>query len=135
MIDCVYIGDSIAVGLQQLDRHCAVYAKVGANTNFITKHYFGKGGQSYTVISMGSNWPDNPHNRQNAINLRNSIHSDIVIWIVPYDRGVASVIRGVAMEFKDSYMDLKAIPSKDHVHPNFKTAHKILDQVIGDVYD
>jgi len=135
MIDCAYIGDSIAVGLQQLDRQCEVHAKVGANTDFITRNFVGQYGGDYTIISMGSNWPDNPHNRENAMKLRKSLHSSQVIWILPYNRTAARVIREVAMQFNDSYVELSGIPSKDGLHPNYRIAQRRIDKTLELGYD
>lgn len=133
--DCAYVGDSIAVGLQQLDRECAVYAKVGASTDYITKHYLNAQGATYTVVSMGSNFPQNPKNAANARKLRRGIQSDLVIWILPYNRTAAEAIRLVAREFGDAVVDLHGIPSKDHVHPNYRRAMQHIDANLNLLYD
>jgi len=130
MIDCAYIGDSIAVGLQQLEPRCAIHAKVGANTDFIVRNYSGEYGKYYTIISMGSNWPDNPNNLDNIVKLRRSIHSKKVIWILPYKRNIAYLVSQIAVQFNDSYVDLHGIPSKDHLHPDYKTAHAMIEKVL-----
>ena len=132
--DCAYVGDSIAVGLQQLDRECAVYAKVGASTDYIAKTYSGAQGAIYTVISMGSNLPNNPNNLENAIKLRKSIDGQI-IWILPYNRVAANTIKQVAKKFGDSYIDLSPIPTKDHVHPNYKQINRKINQYLKVMFD
>ena len=117
-MDCAFIGDSIAVGLQQVQPDCAVHAKVGAGSDFILTKNYGTSTNSYVVISMGSNWPNNPRNRANAIKLRKSIKTELVVWILPYNRTAATTMRAVAQQFQDNYVDLNAFPSKDHVHPS-----------------
>jgi hypothetical protein len=133
--DCAYVGDSIAVGLQQLDPGCAVYAKVGASTDYIAKQYLNAQGANYTVVSMGSNFPLNSKNAANARKLRKSIKSDLVIWILPYNRVAAESIRIVAREFGDSYIDLQGIPSRDHVHPNYHRVNQRIDGALNAYYD
>jgi hypothetical protein len=134
--DCAYVGDSIAVGLRQMDAQCAVYAKVGANTDYITKHYKGAQGAMYTVISMGSNAPLNPRNTANARKLRRSVQSDLVIWVLPYNRTAAEAIKVVAREFGDGWVDLKVFPSKDHVHPSgYRKVSKQIKNSVTYYYD
>lgn len=128
MIDCAYIGDSIAVGLHQLDTKCAIHAKIGADTDYIVKHFIGKGGDAYTVISMGSNWPNNPHNYENAFKLRRSLKSKKVIWILPYNREAATAIKRVVEIYNDSFVDLSGISSKDRVHPDYTKTHPIVKE-------
>lgn len=137
MIDCAYIGDSIAVGLQQVDHHCVVHAKVGAGSDFIVNNYSSKDREAYTIVSMGSNWPSNPNNYRNASKLRASFaKAQLVIWILPYDRKAAAVIRQVAKEHGDAYVDLAVFPSKDHVHPrNYKQVSKRVDDCVTYYYD
>jgi len=130
---CSYIGDSIAVGLESVDKTCSVYAKVGAGSDFITKHYVGKDRGDYTVVSMGSNDPKNPRLYQNAVKLRKSFkQAELVVWILPRDRRAAEVIRKVANQFQDNWVDLGKYPSNDNIHPkSYKQINKdIIDGVM-----
>lgn len=134
-VDCTYVGDSIAVGLHMMDNRCAVHAKVGASERYIVQHFSGAKDQSYVIISMGSNDPMNPHNLEDARRFRKTIKADVVVWILPYNRVAAGDITLVAREFRDSYLDLAPIPTKDKVHPNYKIAHKRLDALLDEVFD
>ena len=91
-MDCAYIGDSIAVGLEQLDTNCAIYARVGASSEFIARQYRNADAEDYVVISMGSNDPNNPRLLQNAERLRRTITARRVVWILPYNRTAAGDI-------------------------------------------
>lgn len=124
MIDCVYIGDSIAVGLQQLEHRCAVHAMVGASSTFITKHYKGYDATDHAVISMGSNDPYSPDLLENAIKLRKSLHVKTVIWILPYNKMASANIQIVARLYGDIVVDLSPIPTKDGIHPNYERVHE-----------
>ena len=119
MIDCAYIGDSIAVGLEQQDRRCELHARVGADSQFIAKNYSGRGGDDYTVISIGSNDYDRATVSRNATALRNSIRSKKVIWVLPYNRDMAIVILQLVRTrySNDSYIDLRRFETNDNVHP------------------
>lgn len=123
-MDCAYIGDSIAVGLHRLDNDCAVYARSGASSEFITRRYQHADADDYVVISMGSNDPNNPNLLENAERLRRSITARKVIWILPYNRIAAGDIAIVAREFRDSVVDLRPIPSRDGLHPDYHRANR-----------
>lgn len=132
MIDCAYIGDSIAVGLHQLDTKCAVHAKVGASTDYITKHFIGQGGKKYTIISMGSNNPYSPQNMKNAEKLRASLGTEtLVIWVLPYNRIAAGDIQIVARAYGDMWVDLSGYKSKDHVHPTYGPVSKKIKNFVN----
>lgn len=137
MIDCQYIGDSIAVGLQQLDRKCEVHAKIGASANFIVKNYskYGQNARDYVVISIGSNDPYNPNNLANARKLRRSIEAEAVVWILPYNPVAAGDIKLVAREFGDSYIELNHYPSRDHVHPSYRPVAREIQETLNAVFD
>jgi hypothetical protein len=125
-MDCAYIGDSIAVGLEQLDTNCALYARVGASSEFITRNYRNADAEDYVVISMGSNDPNNPQLLENAERLRRSITARKVIWILPYNRVAAGDIAIVAREFRDSVVDLRPIPSRDGLHPDYRRVNRAI---------
>lgn len=137
MMDCVYIGDSIAVGLQKYEPSCGIYAKVGADTDFIVKKFSGTKVGGHAVISMGSNAPMNPRNYQNALKLRKSLDVGFVVWILPYDRKAAAAIRKVAEQFSDAIVDLSAIgiPTKDRVHPNYRRTSDIVQDIVAYAYE
>lgn len=128
-MDCAYIGDSIAVGLQQLDNDCAIYARVGASSEFITRRYRNADAEDYVVISMGSNDPNNPNLLRNAERLRREITARKVIWILPYNRVAAGDITIVARQFRDSVMDLRPVPTRDGVHPNYRQVSRQIQRI------
>lgn len=134
-MSCVYVGDSIAVGLHHLETRCAVHAQVGAGSSLIVKKYKGADGLDHAVISMGSNDPGNPLLLANAESLRKSIHAKTVIWILPYNRTAAQAIEIVAHEFHDRTVDLKPFPTKDGVHPEYQIAHRKIRHILKHAVD
>lgn len=130
-MDCAYIGDSIAVGLEQLDNDCAVYARVGASSEFITQRYSNADAEDYVVISMGSNDPNNPRLIRNAERLRRAITARRVVWILPYNRTASGSIAAVARRFRDTVVDLRPVPSRDGVHPNYRTVNRQIQRIVN----
>ena len=63
MIDCMIIGDSIAVGTHQFKKECVAYATGGLNTWQWNKKYDGKVLASpVVIISLGTNDHKGVHN-------------------------------------------------------------------------
>lgn len=115
-MDCIAVGDSIAVGIGQA-AHCTINAKVGVSSSYIADHTISSN-KSVAVISAGSNDPTNPRLRTNLDRIRYKITSKSVIWILPYNRKAAAVVKAVAVQHGDGYIDLYAFKTRDGVHPS-----------------
>ena len=81
MIECLILGDSIAVGIGQHRPDCAVIAKVGITSQNWLKNYnnhptFNKPYKVVT-ISLGSNDFKASHTAESLYDIRNKIKSDI----------------------------------------------------------
>jgi uncharacterized protein with von Willebrand factor type A (vWA) domain len=116
MIECIAIGDSIAVGVGQA-AHCKINAKVGASSSYVADHTISSN-KSVAVISAGSNDPHNPRLRTNLDRIRSKITAKRVIWILPYNRKAAAVVQAAAVQYGDGYIDLAAFKTRDGVHPS-----------------
>lgn len=114
-MDCVAVGDSIAVGIGQA-MHCSINAKVGAGSSYIAGHTVTTS-KNVAVISVGSNDPNNPNLRNNLDKIRSKISSKRIVWILPYNRKAASVVKAIAVQHGDAYIDLKGFSTRDGVHP------------------
>lgn len=115
-MDCIAIGDSIAVGVGQA-AHCSINAKVGASSSYIADHVVSSS-RDVAVISAGSNDPSNPKLRTNLDKIRSKITAKRVVWILPYDRKAAAVVKAVAVQHGDGYVDLSGFKTRDGVHPS-----------------
>lgn len=115
-MDCVAIGDSIAVGVGQA-AGCVLGARVGVSSSYISNHVISSDNE-VAVISAGSNDPRNPSLRKNLEKIRSKIHSNRVVWILPYDRSAARIVKSVAITHGDGYIDLSDYRTRDGVHPS-----------------
>ena len=124
-MDCISIGDSIAVGIGQA-AHCTVNAKVGASSSFIADHVISSS-KGVAVISAGSNDPHNPRLRSNLDRIRSKVTARKVVWILPYNRSAAAVVKAVAVQHGDGYIDLSGFTTRDGIHPSSyqKVARKL----------
>lgn len=119
MIDCVLIGDSIAVGLKQ-HLPCVLEAKVGRSSHHqavIIKPIIA----GTVIISLGSNDVGDSLAIKSLIRhlrvVRRNIDADKVIWVLPYHNQPHEAIRRVAAENGDGLLDLINFRTNDGVHP------------------
>lgn len=115
-MDCIAVGDSIAVGIGQA-AHCTINAKVGAGSSFIANHTVSVH-RNVAVISAGSNDPLNPNLSKNLEKIRSKINASTVIWVLPYNRKAAMIVKSVANRHGDRYIDLASVKTNDGVHPS-----------------
>jgi lysophospholipase L1-like esterase len=118
MIECLIVGDSIAVGTAHFRPECAVMAKSGINSRDWNERHFHDQLQSDTVIiSLGSNDLKTLNTFKEIILLRSRIKARRVFWILPANKPQkVELIRMVAAEYKDTIVPIPKV-SKDHVHP------------------
>lgn len=129
MIECLIIGDSIAVGVSQVRHECVSIAKSGINSNDWNKKHLHKLKPTKTlIISLGAN--DLGINTEGNIrSLRTNAQAEKVFWLLPSQKlkpvQVESVKR-VAAEFGDTVIPRpESNISADGVHPTYK-GYKIL---------
>lgn len=112
MIDCIAVGDSIAVGTGQA-MHCTVRAHVGWPSGKIITLSNGVKAE-LCIISAGSNDPKNPKLVVNLKKIRNNVNCKKVVWIKPVNSTAANAVYS-AKNATDSIVSFT--PSKDNVHP------------------
>jgi hypothetical protein len=121
MLDCLVMGDSIAVGTAHFRKECAVIAKSGINsTDWKKKHLASMPNAKTTIISLGSNdWDKMTANNLHAI--RSKIDGK-VYWILPSltrKPQERQVVREIANEFGDTVIDRPKEMSADGIHPTY----------------
>ena len=121
MLDCLILGDSIAVGVSQYRPECQVKAEVGISSTGYNEKFGIVTCQANTVIiSLGSNDSSATQTAKGSLKLRNSIDADRVIWIIPPEirNDKKFMIIKVAMHFNDVILDIpSSYVGPDHVHP------------------
>lgn len=124
MLECLIMGDSIAVGIAQQRPDCVVEAKVGINSmDYVNGLYFfyAVTPAKTTVISLGSNDWDTSETYPVLVTLRDEIKGS-VLWILPANKDeVRNIMLTIARERGDAVADTRAWPlSLDGVHPTAK---------------
>jgi lysophospholipase L1-like esterase len=121
MIECIILGDSIAVGTAHFRPECVALAKSGINSRDWNKQNRNNPVAAGTVIiSLGSN--DTQHIRTiwEVTQLRERVKAEQVFWILPANKKhVAGFVETVARDFGDTIVRIPEL-SKDGVHPTTK---------------
>ena len=123
MIECLIMGDSIAVGIGQFRPDCVVEAKVGINSedyaNGLFRHFYLED-SAKTIISLGSN-DGYVESYGPMLAIRELIKSD-VIWILSSNNEESRFAAlTIARHYGDNVIDTSSYPlSKDGVHPTRK---------------
>jgi hypothetical protein len=130
MFACLFFGDSLALGTGMavnalLPRACEIRAAEGASSMAMMRWTPSPRRYGTTILSVGSNddiGPATPPRlRLRAVeritNLRSHPPSHRYIWLLPYDRSRAALVRRIAATFGDEILDLARFPSRDGIHP------------------
>jgi lysophospholipase L1-like esterase len=121
MIDCLILGDSLAVGVGQIRTECVTYAKSGINSRDYIQKYQGPFDAKSVIISLGSN--DYATMTDASIRtLRERMPpGQIVYWILPNIKDpIRKIITKVATENNDVILDARNYKtSPDSVHPTY----------------
>ena len=118
MLECLILGDSIAVGVGQFRPECEVHAKVGINSrNWVDRNITKDLAANTVVISLGSNDSKNMKTLKELFVLREVIEAKRVYWIVPaVNPDAQEAVKLVAEKFEDKIIFIPQL-AKDKVHP------------------
>lgn len=118
MIECLIIGDSIAVGIHQNRQECIRHAQIGITSQNWNKKFSNINLSANTVIiSLGTNDYNFVDSKYQLNQLRKKISAKTVIWIMPPIKpDVQLVVKNIAYEFNDTILTIEQL-SGDKVHP------------------
>lgn len=118
MLDCLILGDSIAVGTAQFRPDCAVYAKSGINShNWLNKNVGKNLTAKSVIISLGSNDHQSVKTFHELMAIRLLTDAGRVYWILPANKpDVTEIVEIIARNFGDTILPIIKV-SKDGVHP------------------
>lgn len=127
MIECLIIGDSIAVGTKMFaPKDCVAYAKGGWNSWQWNRDYLGHNldfNANSIVISLGTNDHKYIKTEDELRKMRKELHGNRVIWILPpCNEGfckpeVNGIVCKIAKEYHDKVIKTDKL-QPDHIHPN-----------------
>jgi hypothetical protein len=120
MLDCLIVGDSIAVGTQQFRQECALVGKGGINSWQFNKNYTQKIEPAETVIiSLGSNDHDGVNSFKELMAMRQRVEGKRVFWILPAIKPhIQDIVKLIANNFGDTVLPITRL-QPDKIHPSW----------------
>ena len=136
MIDCLIIGDSIAVGTNQFRPDCVAVAKGGINSWQWRKQYL-DGDQGALpkaetlIISLGSNDHKGVKTKEEIARIRSTVTAKRVYWILPAIKPeIQDIVREVAAGFGDTVLPITRL-QPDGIHPSWAGYKELANQTKG----
>lgn len=134
MIDCIVLGDSIAVGTHLQRYECTSYSKGGINTWQWNKMY-GKNDLSAgtVIISLGTNDHKGVKTEQELVAMRAKVKSSKVFWIMPpcndkfCKSNINEIVKKIAEINGDIIIGTKRVQT-DGVHPSWAGYRELADK-------
>jgi lysophospholipase L1-like esterase len=126
MLECLILGDSLAVGVGQIRKECVTHAVSGINSyNYVNRHILNTKGDTHAksvIISLGSNDTKNIDTYEELDTLRQLVQADRVYWILPNIKETKRrAVWDVARKYNDWVIDARGYDrSPDAVHPTYK---------------
>jgi lysophospholipase L1-like esterase len=124
MIDCIVLGDSIAVGTHMQRHECVSYAKGGINTWQWNKNYADKSLTSRNVIiSLGTNDHKGVNTFRELMKMRQRVDAVRVFWIMPpcndkfCKQDINEVVEIIARNYGDTIIGTNRVQT-DGIHPS-----------------
>jgi len=128
MIDCLIIGDSIAVGTQHFKPECQLVGKGGINSWQWNKNYANNVKPAETVIiSLGTNDHSGVNTFEELIRVRRKVEGKRVYWIMPHANNpksgvdileIQSIVDIIAKDFGDTVLPINHVQA-DNIHPSW----------------
>ena len=120
MLECLIIGDSIAVGTKMFRPECISYVQTGITSQGWNKK-FGSNDlkASSVIISLSTNDWKTADTYGMLMNIRTKLKSDRVYWVLPNEESkpeAAAHVKRVAEQFNDVGLNTTSW-QKDKIHP------------------
>lgn len=137
MLECLILGDSIAVGTHQQRPECVALAKGGWNTWQWNRDYLKNDLSAKTVIiSLGSNDHKYINTRQELTRMRERVNGNRVFWILPHGNlkaggvpieQIQQIVQDIAEKYNDTVLPITRVQS-DKIHPSTAGYRAIAEQ-------
>lgn len=122
MLECLIIGDSIAVGTHKFRPECVAYAQGGITSHGWDKKFGDtKLEANSVIISLSTNDWEKASTLHKLMQIRHKVKSNKVYWIVPNAKSkplAAENVQSVAKIFNDSVIYTSRW-QQDNIHPSW----------------
>ena len=136
MLECLVLGDSIAVGTQQFAKECQLQGRGGINTWQFNRMYPGSFYAETVIISLGSNDHQYVKTYDQLFEMRQRVGAKNVFWVLPAGNLKASnvpieriqgFIREIAYSYGDTVLPIRGL-QPDGIHPSWAGYKDIVER-------
>ncbi len=129
MLDCLILGDSIAVGTHQFRKECSSVSKGGINSWQFNKDYAQRIEPANTVIiSLGSNDHNGVNTFKELMTMRQRVEGKRVFWIMPAIKPhIQDIVKIIANSYGDTILPITRL-QPDGVHPSWAGYKEIAEK-------
>lgn len=142
MLECLILGDSLAVGVSMQRPECRAIAKGGINSwSWVNQHITKDLSANTVIISLGANDHKGVKTKRELETIRSQVVAKRVFWILPYGNLRASgvdieqirvYIREVANQYGDTVLPISGNHmSADNIHPTGRGYKELANQTKG----
>lgn len=132
MLDCLIMGDSIAVGTKMFMKECADYAKGGITSHGWLKRYGNNDlSANSVIISLSTNDWEKADTAAKLREIRRKVKASKVYWIEPNPESkpqAVSHVNQIAKEFGDIVIRTSRW-QKDKIHPSWQGYKELVNHV------
>jgi len=131
MIECLILGDSIAVGTQMVARQCQLVGQTGINTSQFNHLYSNNVlTAGVVIISLGTNDHKGIETYAELVAIRERVKSNHVYWIMPNIKPeIQEMVMVLAAFYGDKIIHTKLV-SNDGIHPAWSGYKDLISQTL-----
>ena len=136
MLDCLVVGDSIAVGTQQFAKECQLQGRGGINSWQFNRMYPGSFYAETVIISLGSNDHQYVKTYDQLFEMRQRVGAKNVFWVLPAGNLKASnvpieriqgFVQSIARYYGDTVLPIRGL-QPDGIHPSWAGYKDIVER-------
>lgn len=133
MLDCLILGDSIAIGTKKFYNECNLVARANINSQQFNVEFPKIFKSQHVIISLGTNDLRTINTFKELLILRNRIDADSVTWLLPACNDkfckshINEIIEIIAKNKGDHIIKTNKLQS-DKIHPSWAGYKEIVNQ-------
>ena len=136
MLECLIIGDSIAVGTKMFAPQCELQGKGGINSWQFNRMYKGSFYADTVIISLGTNDHKGVKTYDELFEMRQRVGAKNVFWVLPAGNlpagGVSiekiqQLVKDIAKYYGDTVLPIRGLQS-DGIHPSWSGYKDIVER-------
>lgn len=136
MLECLIVGDSIAVGTKMFAPHCELQGKGGINSWQFNKMYKGSFYADTLIISLGSNDHKGVKTYDELFEMRQRVGAKNVFWVLPAGNlkagglpieKVQFIVKELAAYYGDTVLPIRGL-QPDGIHPSWSGYKDIVER-------